>query len=157
MSLSYEFDHDYRPTAGLSRFDVGQLPASTGGVSYAEIVTDDEFSEYEQYNVPDWDGCGAEPITKETVEAARRFKSLWPRSIPLADIAPGADGTIGFEWRSGPEPERTVTYIEVGPGDTVRALRVYSDGRPPDRWEPRPVKIGTLDFLEILFPSYESA
>ena len=120
----------------------------------------DEFSQYDLYNLllhaPDWDGFGAEPISSETIRAARRFKSLWPRHIPIADIAPGADGTIGFEWRSGLPSDRTVVLIEVGPGNTVKALRAHPGNKPLDRWGPSSVMIGNLGFLDILFPPDEA-
>jgi hypothetical protein len=52
---------------------------------------------------------------------------LLPRELRSADIAPGADGTIGFEWRTGSGDQRIVTIIDVGPGDRIVARRLFSN------------------------------
>lgn len=154
--IRYSIEPRYQPTSGLGWFDLGSHPIPTSGSRYPVPSSLDEFSQYEAYNVSDWDGYGAESISSETIQTARRFKNLWRRQVPMADIAPGADGTIGFEWRSGLPTDRTVTFIEVGPGNTVKALRVHAGTKPPERWEPCSVMIGNLSFLDILFPPDEA-
>ena len=89
----------------------------------------DSFTEFEAYNTQNWDGEGAEPITTETVEAARRFNAFLPRELRPADIAPGADGTIGFEWREGPPQRRTFVIVEIGPGSVIKARKLSETGR----------------------------
>jgi hypothetical protein len=115
----------------------------------------DEFSDYESCDFSDWDGNGAKPITAATIQAARRLKALLPPDAGSPDIAAAADGTIGFEWRSSPNQDRTITLVEVGPGDTVKASRFYTS-RMPESWAPVPVR--SVDrLLRELFPSNVAA
>jgi hypothetical protein len=57
-----------------------------------------ELSGYEDYNSANWDGYGAQPVKPETLNVARIIAAML-REPP--DIAPGGDGSIGFEWVSG--------------------------------------------------------
>jgi len=100
-----------------------------GATRYKLSSVSDEFDEYEMYDFPDWDGYGGEPISHDTVQAARSFKRLLPMDTPPPDIAPGGDGTIGFEWRSGSPENRSLILVDVGPGDLVTARRVDESGR----------------------------
>jgi hypothetical protein len=45
-------------------------------------TTPRKLAEYEEYAVPDWDSLGAEPITSDTLHAARRLLDLLPLDIP---------------------------------------------------------------------------
>lgn len=48
---------------------------------------------------PGWDGGDAQPVTAEVVEEATRLVSqLLSQWMPLPDIAPSPDGSIGMEW-----------------------------------------------------------
>lgn len=120
-----------------------KLPSPTkavGGGSYRLPEPEsDEFTVFESYDIDDWDGYGAKPITSDTVKAARAFKRLFDQETPQPDIAPGADGTIGFEWRFGiPNGEHRI-LIDVGPGGRVFARRLDPQGNlvafPPTRVE----------------------
>jgi len=66
---------------------------------------------YEQYEQPDWDGYGAKPIKAETLAIARTLAGLFA-SAP--DAAPGADGSVGFEWVGS----NSKVFLDVGP-DTI--------------------------------------
>lgn len=55
----------------------------------------DDLSDYEDYDFEDWDGYGGKPITAETLALARAINDLLKQP---PHIAPGGDGTIGFEW-----------------------------------------------------------
>ena len=155
MSIAYDLNNRWS-SAGAGKIDVRLQSKSIGGAArYSPTKVIDEFSDYEAYDFAGWDGYLAVPIGAETLRAARRFKQLLPRRVPKPDIAPGADGTIGFEWRSGPPSRRTVTFIEIGPGDAVKALRVYPSAKSPATWPQRPVRVETLDFISLLFPPDE--
>ena len=73
------------------------------GVGAGRYVVDtnaeDIFTEYESYNIRGWDGYDADPISSRTVETARSLNRLIPLTVRNPDVAPGPDGTIGFEWR----------------------------------------------------------
>lgn len=67
---------------------------------------------YEDYNIVNWDGYGAEPITSETLVLAQRvFDMIDERG----DSAPGGDGSICLEWRMGDD----ILCLDIGPGKRV--------------------------------------
>lgn len=110
--------------------DLWPAPNATGVVIYTPVPrTPGRFSEYELYDVDDWDGYGAVPISRETVESARRFFLQIPRRFDYVDIAPGSDGTIGFEWRFGTGLNLSFVLIDVGPGELVSARKIDSSGK----------------------------
>lgn len=71
-------------------------------------------ADYDNYNVPDWDGYGANPITPETVAFAREMMAAIPAEASAPHVAPGADGTIGLEWVKR-NPTRKL-FLDFGPG-----------------------------------------
>jgi hypothetical protein len=77
--------------------------------------TNDPLRGYERYSVPNWDGYDAEPISAETISAARSFLKMLPTRLGSPDIAPGSDGTIGFEWIFEDQKTRKL-FIDIGPG-----------------------------------------
>ncbi len=102
----------------------------TGNVTYTSPRRiADRFTEYELYDVDDWDGYGALPISRETVESARRFFLQIPRRFDYVDIAPGSDGTIGFEWRFGTGLNRSFVLIDVGPGEILSVRKIDPSGK----------------------------
>jgi hypothetical protein len=133
MILEYPITGNPYSTASLpfrtGLFDViGEGVRSIGATYYPVNSTSDEFDEYETYDLPDWDGYGAEPIARETVQAARGFKRLLPMDAPQPDIAPGGDGTIGFEWRLGAPADMCLILVDVGPGNLITARRIDETG-----------------------------
>jgi len=110
----------------------------------------DEFTEYESYNLSGWDGFDAQPISAATVQEARNLSLLLPRELMSADIAPGVDGTIGFEWRTGSGDQRIVTILDVGPGDRVVARRLFATGNTVDYGETK-VRTGAAALIKQLF------
>jgi hypothetical protein len=103
---------DYSKVFGGTSLTANSGPVLAGA---HHILLDDPLSSFTAYNNPNWDGFDAEPITSETVAVARRLASLIPAAYGEADIAPGADGTIGFEWHPETGPIRKL-YIDIGPG-----------------------------------------
>jgi hypothetical protein len=156
MSMTYYVDDRprYSSASRPAVISPSTVAADSTGRYTPAVQGPDEFSEYELYDIPDWDGYGADPISAETVNAARRLYRLLPRSAGRPDIAPGSDGTIGFEWRSGAVSDRTITFIEVGPGNRIRASRYYA-GRSVLRHTPMGTSV--ISFMSTLFPSNEPA
>lgn len=126
------------PTSGaagivtyISLVPVGFVPR---GVFRHTPRAPDRFTDYELYDVDDWDGYGALPISRETVENARRFFLQIPLQFDYVDIAPGSDGTIGFEWRL---VTGSFVLIDVGPGEGLSARKIDPSGKitsfPPTR------------------------
>ncbi|WP_441255886.1 hypothetical protein [Tardiphaga sp. 285_C5_N1_2] len=87
----------------------------------------DPFSEYARFSVSNWDGQGASAICSDTLLAARTLLAALPRAAEKPDVAPAADGTIGFEWIHETGHLRKL-FIDVGPQTIWRAYRKYSDG-----------------------------
>jgi hypothetical protein len=110
----------------------------------------DRFTDYESYDVNDWDGYGALPISRETVESARRFVLQIPRRFGSVDIAPGSDGTIGFEWGFGAGLNRSFVLIDVGPGDLVSARKIDPSGKIT-LYSPTRVGTGAESIISQLF------
>jgi hypothetical protein len=75
----------------------------------------ENFAEYRIYGTPNWDGYGAAPITKQTVEWAEILLAMF-RAPP--ETAPCVDGTIGFEWI---DSARRKLFLYVG----ERGVNVY--------------------------------
>ena len=84
-------------------------------ISEAVVSVADPLAGYERYAEADWDCYGAEPISPETVEAARQLLEMLPDTLGKPHISPGSDGTIGFEWVFTDGPLRKL-YIDAGPG-----------------------------------------
>jgi hypothetical protein len=110
----------------------------------------DEFTEYESYNVAGWDGFDAQAISGETIQESRNLFLLLPRELRSVDIAPGADGTIGFEWRTGSGDQRIVTIIDVGPGRRVVARRLFATGKSV-QYPETTVRTGAIALIRQLF------
>ena len=59
-----------------------------------------ELPDFEQYNFPNWNGVNAEAIKPRTLKCARAaLAMLYDLSNAEMSPAPGADGSIGIEWR----------------------------------------------------------
>jgi hypothetical protein len=80
----------------------------------------DPLAGYERYAGTNWDGCGAEPITRATLASARLFLSRLPDTLGAPDVAPGAEGTIGLEWSFRDQKVRKL-FIDIGPGNVWSA------------------------------------
>jgi hypothetical protein len=57
---------------------------------------------WQQCQQPDWDGEGAETISTETYEVARRLLESLPSDMPLPSISAEPDGQLNFEWYQTP-------------------------------------------------------
>ena len=57
---------------------------------------------WQQCQQPNWDGDGAEAISTETHEVARRLLESLPSDMPLPNISAEPDGQLNFEWYQAP-------------------------------------------------------
>jgi hypothetical protein len=53
----------------------------------------------ERCSKSDWDGYGALPIGRETIESAIKLIEIFPTAMSRPDIVPEPSGAIGLEWR----------------------------------------------------------
>ncbi|HOW51814.1 MAG TPA: hypothetical protein PLV42_07205 [bacterium] len=65
--------------------------------------------------LPNWDGYGAQPVGRETIEQAWKFLKAIPPQLPRPSIGVESDGHITFEWYRSPR--------------YVISISVSSDGR----------------------------
>jgi hypothetical protein len=100
---------------------------TTGGLVDAK-PRPDQFTDYESYDTPGWDGMNAAPIAPETLNAARRFSAGLPRE-PAPDIAAGPPGVIGFEWTLALSDGAPYLLVEVGPGERIQIEQIRKDGQ----------------------------
>jgi hypothetical protein len=119
------------PTPFWARFSYGPSALVFAGavqhLPVGEVVVDPFFGWEEEYGAADWDGFGAEPISAETIAAARKFYSLLPQEAATPEVAPGADGAIGFEWIFNEGPVRKL-FVDVGPSTTWSAYCRLANG-----------------------------
>jgi hypothetical protein len=113
--------------------DVG-AGSDVAGPTFASI------DDYRAYDTVGWDGYDAQPITSETLGAAKDLIKLLPATAPTPSVAPGADGTIGLEWRFTTGPLRKL-FIDVGPSEKIV---IYSE---PIRGYPETRTWNSLDEL----------
>jgi hypothetical protein len=73
---------------------------------------------YEQYNVANWDGNQAQPVTSETLAYARKLLKVMPDTLGKPDVAPAGDGTIALEWVPDYHHSLAKLFLDVGPGET---------------------------------------
>jgi hypothetical protein len=128
---SSEPDHSFR-IIGLT----GGFDGSSAETERATFITSqtDPLPGYEDYHSANWDGDDAEPISPETLEAARDAIRSLSGEWPPPHAAPAADGTIGFEWWN----DRACIYADFGPEDMVHTYINMGDGTPSEedsfRW-----------------------
>ena len=91
---------------------IGELP---------EVRSQGPLVDYaKKYSMSNWDGYNADPIRADTISTAELILASLPDKFSNPDIAPGADGTIGFEWIFDEGPLQKL-FIDVGPGNSWSA------------------------------------
>lgn len=132
MSLAFDYTDDdasrYNPASGTISvgYDTIMGKAVGGATAFLRTRVPDRFTEFDLYDVRNWDGYDAEPISQDTVNAARQFDALLDRKCAAnAEIAPSGDGTIGFEWQT----PTALIYCDIGPGKVISARKIYGDGK----------------------------
>src|SRR5258707_216062 len=76
------------------------------------------LSGYEQYEVANWDGRDALPITSETLAYARKLMRVMPKTLGEPDVAPAADGSIALEWiPDDPTRKLNKLFLDIGPAE----------------------------------------
>lgn len=104
---------------------------------------------FEDASSAGWDGYGADPVTQETFDTAKRFIEALPNTWPAPEISADPDGEITFEWGRGPD---MVFAVSIGASDLADYAglfgRVKIHGREVLSELPKVV----LDNLARLFP-----
>ena len=80
----------------------------------SRCILDELFAAAEAAREADWDGYGAEPVSKETFVQAYRFvESLAPGTPPPA-VTAEPDGQLVFEWYVSPQRTLSVSVSSEG-------------------------------------------
>lgn len=74
--------------------------------------------------LPDWDSYGAQAVSRETVEWAKRFIDALPADIATPDIVPESDGDIGFEWYKSPTQ---ILSVSISGGGILNYAGLFDD------------------------------
>jgi hypothetical protein len=74
----------------------------------------------------DWDGYGAEPVSLESYENAKRFIRSLPFSLSSPEVSAEPDGDITFEWYSNPT---RVLSVSVGPNNELHYAGLFGASR----------------------------
>lgn len=72
----------------------------------------------------DWDGHGAEPVTRETIEATRAFLKTLPAGCAQPELGAEPDGAVTLEWRHG----KDMLSVSVKDGDSGPAWALRGIG-----------------------------
>jgi hypothetical protein len=65
-------------------------------------------------SIPNWDGCGAVPITEPTVSMVSSFLAALPVGTPSPSIGAEPDGDVTLEWYSSTQRTLSVSVTAGG-------------------------------------------
>ena len=85
--------------------------SDTNGSAAREMLLREVESLWQECRVPNWDGQGAEAVSRATFETAKRFVTALPADLPAPEISADAVGDISFEWF---HDQRQVCSVGVG-------------------------------------------
>lgn len=148
-SASSGFDF-FIPEQTNSRLELdAALPTFDVNVFLAERQLS-EFAELKE----DWDGEGAYPIHRRTIDNSKIIIESLYRSLQHADISPNNNGTISFEWSS----KSGRSHLEIGKDEYSFYLKpkigntIYAQGKTSEWSDEFFYKIDKM-LVERLFPS----
>jgi len=70
-----------------------------------------------------WDGHGALPLEPWAVRTAERFIRVLPEDLPMPEVNPEPDGSVGIDWAVGPRRIFSVSF-----GANLRLAYAWLDG-----------------------------
>jgi len=128
----------------------GLIRAITKGISKlwaSESITfgrscDEAFSAlaevYTEASSADWDGYGANAVSADAYEEAKKIINLLPSSIPSPEFLPEPTGEIGFEWRKGKgqvfvvsvKGKNKLNYAGIFGGNKVHGSEYFDETLP---------------------------
>ena len=143
-------DHGLSEEARTLREALRSPSATPAGASFDRRLWELQEA-VDEASLPNWDGYGATPVTREAFEAAIAFSQALPTTWPSPEIAADPDGEITFEWSRGPQ---MVFAVSFGGGDLVSYAGLF--GRSKTRGTEilvDPVPKVVMDNLVRLFPN----
>ena len=102
--------------------------ASLGSCDIAQLCADLDNVMIDCHE-PGWDGYGAEAVSVEAYDLAKRFiKSLPPR-VPHPTLSADPDGCVTFEWQESP---RRLVLVSVHPDYRIDYAARFGDAKDCD-------------------------
>lgn len=93
---------------------------------------------YKDCSKPNWDGYGADPVSKDSISEALNFIQLLPSSFPIPQILAEPSGEIGFEWYKGKRlvfaisftGRNMIAYAGIFGSNKIHGEEYFSDSIP---------------------------
>lgn len=119
-----------------------QIRELCGSLTIGRSIEETEKSLIEVYkecSVADWDGYGANPVSKESVFEASRFIDLIPSSFPMPHVIAEPSGEIGLEWVKDKgfifaisfSGNNMISYAGIFGGNKTHGTEYFGDIIPP--------------------------
>ncbi|MBI5056131.1 MAG: hypothetical protein HZB61_05915 [Nitrospirae bacterium] len=94
---------------------------------------------YTECTEANWDGYGAEPVSKDSFFEASKFINLIPSSFPMPQITAEPSGEIGLEWYKDKKlifvislsGKNIVTYAGIFGSNKTHGTEYFGDTIPP--------------------------
>lgn len=94
--------------------EIRQRQSRTSTFGQLQRLKDEAIDVQSRCAFGDWDGYGANGVSKEALAAALNFARLLPDGIPEPEIVPEPSGHLGFLWSSNPNKTYSVTASPDG-------------------------------------------
>lgn len=93
---------------------------------------------YKDCSQPNWDGYGANPVSKDSISEALEFIQLLPSSFPVPQILAEPSGEIGLEWYKSKRlvfaisfsGKNLITYAGIFGSNKTHGTEYFSDSIP---------------------------
>ena len=101
-----------------------------------EALTDLEEI-FKECGMSNWDGYQAKPLTEAAYKDVLKFLEMIPLNLPMPEIVPEPNGTIGLEWSIG---KRLIFAISLSGKGTIHYAALFGADK----------NYGTVEFLDSL-------
>ncbi|MBS4059469.1 MAG: hypothetical protein KG029_03640 [Bacteroidetes bacterium] len=103
-----------------------------------EEATESLLEFYKDCSQPNWDGYGANPVSKDSISEALDFIQLLPSSFPIPQILAEPSGEIGLEWYKDKKMifaisfngKGMITYAGIFGSNKTHGTEYFSDSIP---------------------------
>lgn len=86
-------------------------------------VISELFAVADECSTENWDGEGASAMEPWAVQTAERFIRVLPDGLPMPEITPEPDGSVGLDWSLAPSRVFSVSF-----GNSLRLAYAWLDG-----------------------------
>lgn len=116
----------------------------------------------EEYSKEDWDGYGANPISFDAIQEAKKFIQLLPYKFPQPEVVPEPTGEVGLEWYKDKDStfvisfngRKTLAYAGIFGNEKTHGTIYFEDLIPQIIYEEIKKLIPKNQEREISFPIF---